>query len=164
MMRNATRRCKGFVFLATLGVMAVAFLIVFAMSGTTHFSYHATDRALGEVQEQLMAQSAADYALFLISQKKMATDGTPQPFVIASDHLRGTTVVGTVGVTEPLPGQAIYQLPALAHRPGDVLVHVVSPQMDARYGRGERHLLCNLAGRRLRPIDVSLIFTGASAK
>ena len=148
-------RSRAFVFLAALGVMVIAFLIVFVMSGTTQFTYHGTERSLGEVQEQIMARSAADYALLLILQNKMTTDGKPQPFKIANDQLRGGKVVGTVAATAALPAHAIYQQVSLAHRQGDVLVHVVSPQMRERYGRGERYLLCNVAGQRLRPIDVT---------
>jgi len=153
-------RSRGFVFLAALGVMAVAFLIVLAMSGTTRFAYHSTGTTLGEVQEQIMARSAADYACFLVAQKKMPADGTAS-FTIVTDTILYDVTKGKQGActgtaTVVLPEQQLYQSLGLVPRAGDILIHVVSPQMLERYGRGERRLLCNYAGQRLRPIDVTV--------
>jgi hypothetical protein len=163
-MKRSACESKGFVFLAVLGVMAVTILLAFAMSGATQYSYHTTGLGLLDVQEEIMARSAADYALALVAQKKMPTDGKPQPFTIVSDHLRARKLEGNMDVAEAAPAHPIYKLLALAHRPGDVWVHVVSPQMQAQYGRGERWLLCNTTGKRLRPIDVTSAFRGALTK
>jgi len=154
-MITGPRTSKGFVFLAVLGVMAVTILIVFAMSGATQYSYHATGRSLVDVQEQLMVQSAVDYALSLIAQNKMTADGKPQPFAIVADQLQKREVTGEVVVTAMDPNHPIYQVAGFVARPGDVLVRVASPQMQQRYGRGERWLLCNAAGGRQRSVDVT---------
>jgi len=163
-MRNSARKSKGFVFLAVLGVMAVALLIAFAISSSTQFSYRQTGISLLDVQEQLMARTAADYALALLAQKKMAADGKPQPFAFTSDQRTKSTVEGNIEVTPAAPDQPVYKLTALTPRPGDVVVHVFSEAMFKRSGRGERYFLCNTAGGRARPIDVTAAFIGKLAR
>ena len=155
-MRSEVRQSKGFVFLAVLGVMAVTILLAFAMSGTTQHSYYATGLSLVAVQEDLMTQSAADYALLLLAEKKMKADGLPQPFTIVSDHLRGRKVTGNVTVVA-VTEETIYKWLNVAYQPGDIWIHVVSPQMKLEQGVGERWLLSNREGRRPRPIDMSSV-------
>ena len=140
--------------------MAVTILLAFAMSGATQHSYHTTGLSLVAVQEDLMTQSATDYALFLLAQKQMKTDGEARPFTIVSDHLRVRKVAGNVTAVDVTPEHPIYGLLNIAYRPGDVWMHIVSPQMKAEQGVGERWLLSNREGRRRRPIDVSSIFKG----
>ena len=163
-MANGKSTSKAFVFLAVLGVMAVTILLAFAMSAATQYSYHTTGLSLSRVQEELLLESGADYALALVAQKKMAADGKAQPFTIVSDHLRNRKEEATVDVSEATAEQPIYKLLALAYRPGDIWIHVVSPTMLAQQGFGERWLLANVAGRRLRPIDVTAAFKGTIAK
>jgi len=163
-MREAKRDSRGFVFLAVLGVMAVTLLLAFAMSSATQFSYSRTALSLFDVQEEQMARSAADYALLMIAQKKMAADGKPQPFSLFADPAPSPTGKGTVAATEPTPAEPFYKSLSLAHRPGDVLVHVVPAPLPERGMRGGRYLLCNPAGRRVRPIDVTAALTGRLIK
>jgi len=150
--------------LAALGVMAVTILLVFAMSGATECSLSVTGSSLADVQAQLTARSAADYALLLIAQKKMATDGKPQPFAIVTDQLRKRAEAGEVAVTEVGPEHSVYRSAGLVHYPGDALIHVISAKMGEPQRRSERWLLGNSAGKRLRPIDVTSLVRAASAK
>jgi hypothetical protein len=129
------------------------------MAGATRISYDMTGGTMGDLQEELMTQSALQYALYQIAQKKMAADGKAQAFAIRYDSLRRSVLTGAVAVT-PAPADAkIYRPGAIAHRAGDVIVSVVSPVIAARYARyglGERYLLWNLQGGRARPIDITL--------
>ena len=163
-MRQAKRDSKGFVFLAVLGVMAVTILLTFAMSSATEFSYRSTGLSLFDVQQEQMMRSATNYALQLIARKKMATDGKPQPFSLFTDPVLRPKGEGTVAATEPTPADPFYKALSFAHRPGDVLVHVVPAPQPEQEVRGGRYVLCNQAGRRLRPIDVTAAFTGRLIK
>ncbi|MCX8037414.1 MAG: hypothetical protein N3D11_10300 [Candidatus Sumerlaeia bacterium] len=154
------KRSQGYVFLAVLGVMAVALLLTFAVSGATQFSYQRTAAAWVNMQEQVMARSAADYALLLLAQKKMAADGKPQPFRFVCDRQTSLTLGGTVAVTPAAANQPAYKFASLAYRPGDAILHVVSDEMLKRWGRGERYWLCNLQGARSRLIDVTAAYKG----
>jgi hypothetical protein len=138
--------------------MAVAILLAFAMSGAVQFSYRMIDTNQGRIQERLMVQSVADLALQQQAGPPLAPDAKPVPFKITTDQVIGRSIVGTFDVTQPAPEHAVYQWAALVPRPGDVLVHVESPQMLERYGFGERYLLCNRQGGRRRPIDVTAAF------
>jgi hypothetical protein len=154
--RTANRRA--FVFMAVLGVLAVAIILAFTMAGATRISYDMTGATAGRLHEQLMVQSVMDYALYLIERGEMTTDGKPQPFEIEYDSLKSSTLLGTVVVASAPADADFYRPGAVAHRPGDVVVQILSPQMVDRYQRyalGERYMLYNLENRRLRMVDVT---------
>lgn len=157
-------RKRAFVFVAALGVMAVGLLIAFAMGTSVQFTYYRTGASLDEVQERLMAQSAVDYTLHLLAQNPLAADGAPRPFAITQDHLRGRVLAGEVRASQLTAGHDLYKATVLAHRQGDVLLEVRSPDL-AKGGRvlGRRLLLVNTAGARVRPIDVTQALRGAAA-
>jgi len=154
-MSRDPRHNKGFVFIAVLGILVVAGLLVFAMNGATRFSYLATERTLGDIEEAILARSGAECALALVAKGRMAADGTSHTLMVRTDRLRGSVADCTLAVRTLAAGDPLYRSPSLAHRPGDVLVEVRSEQMKARYGRRGRRLLCNVQGRRARPIDVT---------
>ncbi len=154
------KRSEGYVFLAVLGVMAAALLLTFAVSGATQFSYHRSGAAWVDLQEQLLARSAADYALFLLAQQKLSADGKPQPFRFVCDRQTSTSLGGTVAIAPAAANQPPYKTASLAYRSGDAIIHVVSDEMRKRWGRGERYWLCNLQGARTRLIDVTAAYKG----
>ncbi|MBM3333941.1 hypothetical protein FJY63_04695 [Candidatus Sumerlaeota bacterium] len=151
-MGRRSRGARAFVFMAVLGTMAVAIILAFAMSSTTQHSYSVTGLRLLDVQEDLLARSAAEYALAMIRAGRMAADEKPTTLTIRSGLGGGRSVEIGVDVRRLSPADQIYKAMPLVHRPGDVAVHVASSQLQEEFGVGDRYLLANLEGRRLRSL------------
>lgn len=152
-MSRTRQTCRGYVFLMALGTMAVAFILVFAMSGSVSFTAHTGRETRGKILEARVVGSALDVALAGIVG--VSDKGTSQSFRVEVDSLNQSWVNATA-LLQPLNADhEIYKSPALAHRPGDVLVQVDSDTLNKQYGMQTRFFLCNSTGARHRPIDVT---------
>jgi len=156
------RRCNGgrraFVFLAAFGVMIVVGLMVFAMAGATQFSYRRSGTAQVDVQEQVLLQSAVEYALYRIRRGEATAEVQPLQLWITTDHARRAVLEANVWTLELGPDHQLYQRTALDWRPGDVLVEVECEALRLQHGRHEQLLLANVEGRRQRAINVTGAF------
>jgi hypothetical protein len=161
-MRRSHGKERAFAFLAALGAMVIAFLIVFAMSAAIDFSLNTIGRTRTQLQAEAAIESAVDYAMSWVGS--VTYRGTEQWVEIETDHLNQRLLRVRIAV-EPLSADhPAYRSPSLAYRSGDVLVRVQADAAQERSVVGERQVLGNTEGRRDRPIDLTATLRAVAAE